>query len=121
MNQSKFTLIAGGVLAAALALPSALIQRHIEHARVDIHGKERLMNVTSNDGITSTSYKNFVYASGKIYVVKDSLWNWHFRSGTVFAQIPEQGTCDVTLSGYRWGFLSTHQNIIAAKCVITSH
>lgn len=124
MQSDKYFLIVG-VLAVAtiigMTASSAAIQRKIEITTVTTTSKERLMSVSSSDGDTSTSFKNFVYTGDEVYVVKDSFWNWHFRAGTVYAQIPDEpATCEVTLSGVRWGFLSMHQNIIAARCDASS-
>ncbi|MHC2481313.1 hypothetical protein [Rhizobium leguminosarum] len=92
--------------------------RHIEHQTIFVESKERLLRISSDkDGNSSSSYRNFVYASDETYVVEDSIFNGHFRAGTVYAQIKEKATCQVTLSGYRIGFLSLYQNIIAATCV----
>lgn len=110
---------------AALAIPllavgvisSAVIQRNLETATIEVVSKERLLNMNTNDeGQVTSSYENFVYSNDEAYVVADSLWNWHFRARSVYAQIQEGAICEVTLSGYRWGFLSMHQNIIAADC-----
>lgn len=101
----------------ASGVGSYLIQTNIEHRTIKVASKERLMSISTNDdGGTSSSWTNFVYSDDEAYVVKDSFWNWHFRAGTVYAQIREGATCNVTLSGYRWGFVSMHQNIIAADC-----
>lgn len=90
---------------------------HIEHKTIYVESKERLLRIsTDKDGGTSSSYQNFVYASDETYVVQDSLWNGHFRAGTVYAKVREHSTCAVTLSGYRVGFLSLYQNIIAIQC-----
>ena len=101
-----------------LALPSYFIQTNIEYTTIDVVNKERLLSVSSDsEGKSRSEYKNFVYTADESYIVKDSLWNWHFRAGTVFAQIPDgKSTCEVTLSGYRWGFVSMYQNIIEADC-----
>lgn len=96
---------------------SYLIQTNIEHATINVVSKERLLNVsTDSEGKTSSKWENFVYTDEETYKVADSFWNWHFRARTVYAKIKEGSTCDVTLSGYRWGFLSAHQNIIEAEC-----
>lgn len=102
--------------AAASGIASYLIQTHIEHAEIAVVSKERLVSVTGSDGNTSSSWKNFVYTEAESYIVKDSFWNWHFRAGTIYAQIKEGSVCRVTLSGYRLGFLSMYQNIIGADC-----
>lgn len=111
-------LLATAVAAAFIAssLISYNIATHIEQKTIVVDGKERLLKVDSSDGKTSSSYKNFVYAGGEAYVVEDSFWNWHFRAGTVYASLREGATCQVTLAGYRFGFLSMYQNIIAANC-----
>ncbi len=91
--------------------------RHIEHKSIFVESKERLLRISSDkDGNSSSTYQNFVYASDETYVVADSVFNGHFRAGTVYAQIREKANCQVTLSGYRIGFLSLYQNIIAAAC-----
>ncbi|AGH07423.1 secreted protein [Sulfitobacter phage phiCB2047-B] len=112
------TLMAVSLLGfvALVVTPSILIQRTIENTTIEVQSKERLMSVSTSEGNTKTSYKNFVYSDDETYIVKDSLWNWHFRAATVYAKLPNEGTCDVTLSGVRWGFLSMNQNIIAADC-----
>lgn len=111
------TGIAGIAIVTAALGGSAWIQRTIESATIEVTGKERLMSVSSSDGDTKTTFKNFVYTTDETYAVKDSLWNWHFRAGTVYAQIPDgDAECEVVLSGVRWGFLSMYQNIISANC-----
>ena len=120
MKNSTLSLagvVAGAVVIVGLSAASFFIQRTIETRTIEVTGKERLMSVSSSEGNTKTEFKNFVYAKSDSYRVKDSFWNWHFRAGTVYAQIPEDGgSCVVTLSGVRWGFLSMYQNIIAAEC-----
>lgn len=109
------TLIVAGAVSGFIGLcsiPSILIQRHTQEVTLQVDRTERLYARMANG-----RYKNFVYAEDEIYEVRDSLWNGHFRSQTVFASIPEEGgTCKVTLSGYRAGFLSMTENIIAAEC-----
>lgn len=107
------TAILGFIFAGALALSSALIQWQVEETTLHVVSKERLANFSNGE----TTYENFVYTDDETYMVADSLWNWHFRARTVWAAIPDDGgTCEVTLSGVRWGFFSMHQNIIAADC-----
>jgi hypothetical protein len=106
----------GFVLIGAMAVGSYLIQTHIEHAEINVVSKERLLKVTTNDGNTSSEYQNFVYSDADTYTVRDSLWNGHFTSATVYARIREGSRCRVTLAGYRLGFLSMFQNIIEAEC-----
>ena len=103
---------------ALFAVPSYMINSKIETATIQVVSKERLMKVgTNGDGGSKTSYQNFVYSADESYVVEDSIWNWHFRAGTVYAKIPDgEATCDVTLSGMRMGFFSMYQNIIEADC-----
>ncbi|MFA7408270.1 MAG: hypothetical protein WCY93_10700 [Anaerolineaceae bacterium] len=72
---------------------------------------------TDSDGNTSSKWTNYVYSDQETYVVADSLWNWHFRAMTVWAQIPDgEATCVVKLAGIRNGFFSMFQNIIEADC-----
>jgi hypothetical protein len=90
---------------------------HVEQKRIYVGSKERLLRLsTDKDGNTTSSYQNFVYATDETYVVQDSLWNGHFRAGTVYAQVRERAQCDVTVVGYRIGFFSLYQNIIAVQC-----
>lgn len=97
---------------------SYLNSSHIEEKRIFVESKERLLRIsTDKDGSTTSSYQNFVYASDETYVVQDSLWNGHFRAGTVYAQVRERAHCDVTVVGYRIGFFSLYQNIIAVQCI----
>ncbi len=103
-------------LFGAAGFASYKIATHIEHKTIAVQSKERLMQVSTNDGKTTTTYRNFVYANDEAYTVEDSLWNGHFTSATIYAKIREGSTCSVTLSGYRVGFLSMFQNIIAAEC-----
>lgn len=110
-----------GVLAVTACIGGATfasykIQTHLVEATITLESKERLMSVSSADGNTSTDFKNFVYTADEVYGVRDSFWNWHFRAMTVYASLPDSGECDVILSGYRWGYLSTTQNIISATC-----
>jgi hypothetical protein len=113
----KFVVAGVATLATAGGIGSYLFETHLEDRVIAVVSKERLMSIsTNNKGGTSSSWTSFVYSSDETYVVADSLWNWHFRARTVYAQIKEGASCHVTLSGYRWGFLSTHQNIIAANC-----
>ncbi|TRL39847.1 hypothetical protein [Rhizobium straminoryzae] len=106
------------MLVVALLGASYAIQTHIEQKTIRVQGKERLTKVTSDsDRKTSTTFKNFVYSDDEVYVVEDSLWNGHFIAMTVYSGIKIGATCRVTLSGYRFGFLSMYQNIIAADCV----
>lgn len=110
----------GFVLAVVggLAAFSYHVQTNLEAVTLEITGKERITSVSGSDGSTSTTIKNYVYTDDEVYVVKDSFWNWHFRALTVWAKLPDgPATCDVTLSGYRWGYLSMSRNIIAADCV----
>ena len=109
-------MIAGFI--ALFAVPSYMINSKIETATIQVVSKERLMKVgTDGEGKSKTSYQNFVYTTDEAYVVEDSIWNWHFRAGTVYAKIPDgEATCDVTLSGMRMGFFSMYQNIIEANC-----
>jgi hypothetical protein len=103
-----FLGLAGGV--------SYAVQTHTEVRTIHVVSKERLLQVDTDKDGSSSSYKNFVYTDNEAYVVQDSLWNGHFTAGTVYAQIHANSNCLVTLAGYRFGFLSMYQNIIAAKC-----
>lgn len=118
-NGNTATFI-GMALAAFIVIggigTSAFIQRTLEDKTITVTEKERITSFSSSDGTTKTTIENFVYSDEEVYSVKDSLWNWHFRAGTVYAKIPETGTCNVTLSGMRIGFFSMNQNIIAADC-----
>jgi hypothetical protein len=112
-------LLTGIIVAGftAVTFLSYKIQTHIETATIEVVSKERLLNLkTDSDGKSSSTWTNFVYAKDETYVVEDSFWNWHFTARTVYAKLQEGAKCDVTLSGYRLGFLSMHQNIIAADC-----
>ena len=94
-----------------------IVQSHIEYKDIHVASKERLLKVeTDSDGKSTTSYKNFVYSTDETYIVEDSFWNWHFTAGTVYARIQPNQTCRVKLAGYRIGFFSMYQNIIAAEC-----
>jgi hypothetical protein len=104
-----------GVIPASLA-GGYFISQNVEHLQINVVSKERLMKVSSSEGNTKTSFENFVYTDTETFKVEDNLWHWHFRAGTVYAQIHEGATCNVTVVGYRWGFLSMYQNIIAANC-----
>lgn len=112
------TVISAVIAIAVLVIAANYaIATHIEHADLDVVSKERLIQLSSNsNGGSSSSMRNFVYTADEAYVVEDSLWNGHFLAGTVYAQIQEGHRCRVTLSGYRFGFLSMYQNIIAADC-----
>lgn len=100
-----------------MLVASYKIATHIEETTITVVSKERLMEIgTDSEGRSHTTYKNFVYSDDEAYVVADSMWNGHFRARSVYAQVHEGATCRVTLSGYRFGFLSMHQNIIAAEC-----
>lgn len=104
-------LIGGGLYA------SYTVSRHTEEATITVRSKERLLRVSSNsDGGSTSSYQNFVYTDDEAYTVQDNLWVGHFNARTVWAKIHEGATCKVTLSGYRIGWLSMSQNIIAADC-----
>jgi hypothetical protein len=108
-----FGVFLGLLFAATLLMSNAMIQWQLEETTLQVVSKERLTNFRNNE----TTHENFVYTDDETYVVADSFWNWHFRARTVWAEIPDEGgTCRVTLSGVRWGFLSLHQNIIAAEC-----
>ena len=97
------------------------VKRTVEVTTIQVESKERLLEVSGANGSQSSNHRNFVYSNDETYVVKDNFWLWHFRAGTVYAQIPEgESTCDVTLSGWRMGFLSAYQNIIAADCTPAS-
>lgn len=111
-----FKLIAFLVLAVAFMGVSYSISTHTERTTLTIAGKERLMKVSSTESGTSTSYENVVYTDDEVYVVQDSLWLGHFTSATIYARIHVGETCDVLLSGYRFGFLSMKQNIVEANC-----
>lgn len=118
MTARTFGAIVGLLLMSGLAYASYVNASHIERKRIHVESKERLLRVTSDkDGGTSSSYENFVYASDEVYVVKDSLWNGHFRAGTVYARVREKASCNVTVVGYRIGFLSLYQNIIEVECM----
>lgn len=104
-----------GFLVIAAATSSIWIQRTLEDKTITVVSKERLPTFSSDGG--QPTHENFVYTDNETYVVKDSFWNFHFKSRTVYAKISDAGTCDVTLSGIRFGFLSMSQNIIAADCV----
>lgn len=104
------------LLFGAVGFASYTIATHLERKTITVQSKERLMQVSTTDGKTTTTYRNFVYASDETYAVQDSLWNGHFMSATVYAKMREGATCDVLLSGYRVGFLSMFQNIIEAEC-----
>ena len=105
------------LLFAAFMAADYKIATHLEHATIEVVGKERIAQVSSGkDTGTTTRIRNFVYTQDETYEVKDSPFNWAMRSGTVYAQIHEGETCDVTLSGYRVGWLSMYQNIIGAMC-----
>jgi hypothetical protein len=114
-----FTYAAAALFVASIPATIAgsyLVSRNVERLQISVVSKERLLKVSSSDGKTSTSFQNFVYTDSETFKVDDNLWHWHFRSGTVYAQIREGAVCDVTVVGYRWGFLSMYQNIIAASC-----
>ena len=111
--------IAAAVIAFAIlgTGASCAVATHLEETEIEVVSKERLLQLSSSsDGGTSSSLRNFVYTADESYVVEDSLWNGHFRAGTVYARIREGQRCKVTLSGYRFGFFSMYQNIIAADC-----
>tara|TARA_R110000782_G_scaffold184799_1_gene275127 strand:- start:1971 stop:2318 length:348 start_codon:yes stop_codon:yes gene_type:complete len=113
----KIVIAIGVVLIGSGALLSYNINTKTEVTTLEVVNKERLLQVSSSDGNSSSSYKNFVYTQDESYIVKDSFWNMHFRSGTVYAKIPDNGgSCDVTLVGMRVGFFSMYQNIIKAEC-----
>lgn len=114
-------LLAFTLLFIAAVSVSFKIATHIEHAEIAVVSKERLLKISSSsEGKQSSEWRNFVYTADETYVVEDSMWNWHFTSGTVYARIQEGKRCRVTLSGYRVGFLSMFQNIIAANCQPTT-
>lgn len=119
-TSGTFALIQFGFVAALIAgglFASYKITTHTEEATITVESKERLLQVsTSENGSSTSSYKNFVYSEDETYVVQDALWLGHFTAGTIYARIKEGVTCRVTLSGYRFGFLSMYQNIIAADC-----
>ena len=83
---------------------------------IKVVSKERLMKVTTDNGTTSTEYVNYVYSDKEVYVVSDSIWTFHFTSGTVYAKIQPNKTCAIATLGYRIGFLSSFKNIVEAKC-----
>lgn len=97
------------------------INTTVENTTLTVVNKERLMSVSGTDGSSNTNYQNFVYTADESYIVEDSYWNWHFRSGTVYAKVPEDGgECDVKLVGIRMGFFSMYQNIIEIDCNVES-
>ncbi|SIQ24394.1 hypothetical protein SAMN05880590_102764 [Rhizobium sp. RU35A] len=117
MNTKAISAVLISTLAVIVGIADYQISSHIETKTIHIVNKERLMKIsTDRDGNTSSSYTNFVYAEDELYVVQDSLWNGHFRAGSVYASIRIGADCAVTLSGYRYGPLSMYQNIIAASC-----
>jgi hypothetical protein len=122
---NKFFIL--GISAAVVAMvglfavPSYLNQTHLQRLTIEVTGKERISKDTfrtDSDGKLSggTTIHNFVYTPEETYEVRDSLWNGHFRAMTVYARIPEAGTCEIVLSGRRMGFFSLTQNIIEAEC-----
>ena len=120
VNLQVTALFAGIALAgiSVISIPSLLIQRQLETTTIEVVSKERLLKISGENN--NSSHQNFVYTANEVYRVKDSFFNWHFRAATIYALIPETGgTCEVTLSGVRWGFLSMSKNIIAAKCGAT--
>jgi hypothetical protein len=104
-----------GFLAAivAVSVSSAL---HVIEGRIFIVSKERLLRVETTDGRTSSTQEYWVTGRDDLYRVEDSLLHWHFYSGQVYASLAEGRECDVTLQGYRVGFLSMFQNTLAADC-----
>jgi hypothetical protein len=96
---------------------SYMISQNVENKQIQVISKERLMKLSKDsEGNTRTSYQNLIYTEDETYIVEDSIWHWHFRSGTIYAKLKENTACDVKLVGYRWGFLSMYQNIIEADC-----
>lgn len=111
----KFALLIAAI--GAICFGGYKIQTHLEETTIKVVSKERLLSVkTDSDGKSSSKYQNFVYSESETYVVEDSLWNWHFTAGTVYARVKQGAECKVTLSGYRFGLLSMYQNIISAEC-----
>lgn len=111
----------GGALAAVLILGAAAFSissaLHLEAATINVITKERLQSIgTNSEGKVSSTQEFWVYTDQDSYRVQDSLLQWHFYSGKVYAQVKEGATCDVTLQGYRIGFLSMMQNIIEVEC-----
>lgn len=121
-NREEKLYQAAGAIGAVALLCGAMAgfgywnQTHITTVTATVTGKERITEISGSDGETKTVVKNYVYTDLDTYRVKDSFWNGHFRAATVYASIPEKGTCELTLSGHRSGFLSLQQNIIAADC-----
>lgn len=90
---------------------------HIEKATINVVSKERLQKITSDsDGKITSRQEYWVYSDEDTYRVADSFIQWRFYSGQVYAEVKEGATCDVTLQGYRIGFLSMMQNIIEVDC-----
>jgi hypothetical protein len=101
-------------ISATFSVVNAL---HINEGRIQVVSKERLLKIQSDgDGNTYSRQEYWVTASDDLYRVQDSFLQWHFHSGRVYASIVEGAKCNVTLQGYRIGFLSMFQNIIAADC-----
>lgn len=84
---------------------------HTEESVITVVNKERLYKGSKD----STSWENFVYTDDDAYVVKDNLLKGHFLAMKVYTAI-RPGTCKVTTTGYRVGFLSMYKNIIKADC-----
>lgn len=117
MSKEGAGLIGVLAIAAIFGAISYSIQSHIEKTEINVTSKERLLSVTNDGkGNTSSTYRNFVYTDNETYVVKDSVWNGHFTSATVYARVKIGSRCKVTLAGYRVGFLSMFQNIIEVEC-----
>lgn len=113
-------IIGGGLAALAIAGVSAFSiasALHLEQSTINVVSKERLQSISTNsDGKVSSKQEYWVYSDQDTYRVADSLLQWHFHSGQVYARVTEGAACDVTLQGYRIGFLSMMQNIIAVDC-----
>lgn len=118
-NQSNSMFWIGGfviLLFVIITFINYSIQTHTETTTLTFVDKERLLVVSSGENGTSSKYENVAYTDDEVYSVQDSFWNWHFRARTVYAQIELGVPCQVTLSGYRMGYLSMQQNIIAVSC-----
>ena len=96
------------VALAGIKVASSL---HTHQATIEVVKKERLQKITGGN----SRFVHNVVTKTDLYTVHDSILQWHFYSAQTYSNI-EVGTCDVTLQGYRIGFLSMKHNILKADC-----
>jgi len=78
---------------------------------VTVTGAERVCNSTSE----GSDCRYLVYTDQTTYENTDSLWRWKWNSSDLHGSLEEDASYELTIIGFRLGFLSWYPNVIRAE------